>query len=109
MTITTELLKGVLEGIVLQRISVGETYGYEITRDLNRIGFADLVEGTVYTILVRLEKQQLVTVTKRKSTLGPMRKFYQLNAAGQLRLRDFWQQWTFLETLMAKIGEDRHE
>lgn len=57
MKISTEMLKGVLEGIVLQIISGGETYGYEITKELNQHGFEDLVEGTVYTILMRLEKK----------------------------------------------------
>lgn len=53
----TELLKGALEGIVLQRISQGETYGYEITNYLIDLGFEDIVEGTVYTVLLRLEKK----------------------------------------------------
>ena len=52
------MLKGVLEGCVLEIISRGETYGYEITRRLNALGFTDVVEGTVYTILVRLEKNK---------------------------------------------------
>jgi hypothetical protein len=49
----TEMLKGVLEGCVLEIISRGETYGYEITRQLNALGFTDVVDGTTYTILVR--------------------------------------------------------
>ncbi|MBC8845174.1 helix-turn-helix transcriptional regulator, partial [Escherichia coli] len=56
----TELLKGSLEGMILERISRGETYGYEITKYLNDLGFDEIVEGTVYTILVRLEKKGLV-------------------------------------------------
>ncbi|MEG1158309.1 MAG: helix-turn-helix transcriptional regulator, partial [Christensenellaceae bacterium] len=63
----TEMLKGVLEGFILEIISREQTYGYEITRKLNALGFSDIVEGTVYTILVRLEKNQLVTVQKKPS------------------------------------------
>ena len=63
----TEMLKGVLEGCVLEIISRGETYGYEITRRLNALGFADVVDGTVYTILVRLEKNGLVDINKQPS------------------------------------------
>ena len=55
-----EMLKGILEGCVLEIISREDTYGYEITRQLNALGFEDVVEGTVYTILIRLEKNQLV-------------------------------------------------
>ena len=78
----TEMLKGVLEGCVLELISRRETYGYAMTRQLNALGFADVVEGTVYTILLRLEKNQLVTVVKRPSDKGPPRKFFSLNEAG---------------------------
>ena len=60
----TEMLKGILEGCVLEIISRKETYGYEITRQLNAIGFTDVVEGTVYTILIRLEKNNLVEIEK---------------------------------------------
>ena len=38
----TEMLKGVLEGCVLEIISRQETYGYEITRQLNDLGFSDV-------------------------------------------------------------------
>lgn len=61
----TELLKGSLEGMILERISRGETYGYEITKYLNDLGFDEIVEGTVYTILVRLEKKGLVEIEKK--------------------------------------------
>lgn len=69
----TEMLKGVLEGCVLETISCGETYGYEITRRLNALGFTDVVDGTVYTILVRLEKNGLVDIEKKPSDMGPPR------------------------------------
>ncbi|WP_288530935.1 PadR family transcriptional regulator [uncultured Secundilactobacillus sp.] len=105
MTGLTELLKGALEGIVLQRISQSETYGYEITNYLVALGFEDIVEGTVYTVLLRLEKKGLLNVTRRKSEVGPPRKFYTLSAAGQQYLTDFWEKWQFLATTMTKLKE----
>ena len=39
----TEMLKGTLEGCVLQIIGGEETYGYAITRRLNELAFADVV------------------------------------------------------------------
>jgi PadR family transcriptional regulator, regulatory protein PadR len=98
----TEMLKGVLEGCVLEIISRGETYGYEITQQLRQLGFTDVVEGTVYTITMRLEKNNLVDIEKKPSTLGPPRKFYTLNAAGQEKLRVFWGKWDFVS---GKIDE----
>ncbi|MPM23276.1 hypothetical protein SDC9_69742 [bioreactor metagenome] len=101
----TEMLKGVLEGCVLEIISRGETYGYEITRRLNALGFADVVEGTVYTILVRLEKNKLVDIEKKPSDMGPPRKFYVLNDAGNEELLRFWRKWDFISSKINQLKE----
>ncbi len=101
----TEMLKGVLEGCVLEIISRGDTYGYEITRKLNALGFSDVVEGTVYTILLRLEKNNLVQITKKASDLGPPRKFFSLNSAGRDELRRFWGKWEFVSSKINELKE----
>ena len=103
----TEMLKGVLEGCVLEIISRKETYGYEITRQLNALGYADVVEGTVYTILIRLEKNKLVEITKKPSDMGPPRKFYALNDDGRKELRKFWEKWGFVSSKMNELKERR--
>ena len=102
----TEMLKGVLEGCVLEVISREQTYGYEITRKLNELGFTDVVEGTVYTILVRLEKKNLVTIEKKPSELGPPRKFYELNEQGKEYLKLFWEKWNFISSKMNFLKEN---
>ncbi len=103
----TEMLKGVLEGCVLEIISREATYGYEITRQLNDLGFTDVVEGTVYTILIRLEKNKLVNIEKRRSDMGPPRKFYSLNETGYERLRDFWIRWEFVSSKINGLKESQ--
>ncbi|MDQ0233336.1 PadR family transcriptional regulator [Metabacillus malikii] len=107
----TEMLKGVLEGCVLEIISRGETYGYEITQQLRNLGFTDVVEGTVYTITMRLEKNNLVNIEKKPSTMGPPRKFYTLNSAGQEKLMSFWEKWEFIASKMneLKMNENKKE
>lgn len=100
----TEMLKGVLEGSVLEVISRDTTYGYEITQQLRKLGFTDVVEGTVYTILVRLEKNNLVSTEKKPSEVGPPRKFYTLTDAGYKELYTFWAKWDFVSS---KINELR--
>lgn len=101
----TEMLKGVLEGCVLEIISHEEIYGYEITKRLNALGFSDVVDGTVYTILVRLEKNKLVESTKRPSDMGPPRKFFRLNDAGVEELKKFWAKWEFVSTKINELKE----
>lgn len=103
----TEMLKGVLEGCVLEIISRKKTYGYEITRRLNGLGFTDVVDGTVYTILVRLEKNKLVNIEKCPSEMGPPRKFFTLNDAGRQELQKFWDKWEFVSSRIDELKETK--
>ena len=101
----TELLKGTLEGIVLAILSVRTAYGYEITAWLREQGFADIAEGTIYALLVRIEHKGLVDVAKVPSEKGPPRKVYALNARGQEYLDEFWTSWSFLTDRLEQLHE----
>ncbi|WP_431278566.1 PadR family transcriptional regulator [Leifsonia poae] len=92
----TEMLKGTLEGIVLATLAGQPAYGYEITARLREQGFSDIVEGTVYALLIRVEQRGLVDVTKVPSEKGPPRKVYSINAQGAEYLEEFWVSWSFL-------------
>ncbi len=101
----TEMLKGTLEGIVLAILAVRPAYGYEITAQLREQGFADIVEGTVYALLVRIEQRGYVDVAKVPSDKGPPRKVYSLNVSGGTYLEEFWRTWSFLSE---RIEQLRH-
>ncbi|MGW5074345.1 PadR family transcriptional regulator [Rhodococcus sp. NPDC004095] len=101
----TEMLKGVLEGIVLAILAVRPAYGYEITARLREQGFADIAEGTIYALLVRVEQRDLVDVEKVPSEKGPPRKVYTLNARGRDQLNEFWRNWSFLAERIEQLHE----
>ena len=101
----TEMLKGTLEGIVLAILSGRPAYGYEITAWLREQGFADIAEGTVYALLVRIEQRGLVDVEKVPSEKGPPRKVYSLNAQGREYLEEFWRTWSFLSERLEQLRE----
>ena len=102
----TEMLKGTLEGIVLALLALGPAYGYEITARLRDEGFADIAEGTVYALLVRLEQKGLVDVEKVPSEKGPPRKVFTLNAAGRDSLDEFWRNWGFLSDHLTALRKE---
>ncbi|MCM1246615.1 MAG: PadR family transcriptional regulator [Roseburia sp.] len=82
----TQLLKGILEGCVLGLIARGETYGYELLSELEKYGFEELGEGTLYPVLTRLDKNGYIRCRKAKSPLGPVRKYYSITGEGEERL-----------------------
>ncbi|MET0974129.1 MAG: PadR family transcriptional regulator [Leifsonia sp.] len=102
----TEMLKGTLEGIVLAILAVQPAYGYEITARLREQGFSDIVEGTVYALLVRIEQRGFVDVAKVPSEKGPPRKVYSLNALGAEYLDEFWTSWSFIAGRIEQLHHD---
>ena len=92
----TQMLKGILEGCVLQVIAEKESYGYELVQTLRASGFPHMVGGTVYPLLQKLEKQELIEGINRPSPDGPDRKYFSLTEQGKGELQRFWQQWTEL-------------
>lgn len=102
----TEMLKGILEGIVLAILGRRSAYGYEITAELRDRGFADIAEGTIYALLTRIEQRGLVDVSKVPSEKGPPRKVYALNAAGRTALEEFWATYDLLATRLAGLRDD---
>ncbi|PPF45276.1 PadR family transcriptional regulator [Pseudoclavibacter sp. AY1F1] len=101
----TEMLKGTLEGIVLAVLARRPAYGYEITTWLREQGFADIAEGTVYALLVRIEQKGLVDVEKVPSEKGPPRKVYTINAEGTEYLGEFWRTWEFLAERLEQLRD----
>lgn len=99
----TEMLKGTLEGVVLAVLAGRAAYGYEITTWLREQGFADIAEGTIYALLLRIEQRGLVDVEKRPSEKGPPRKVYSLNAQGGEYLDEFWRTWAFLTERLERL------
>ena len=85
----TQLMKGILEGCVLSVISRQETYGYEILSELEKEGFTDIGEGTLYPVLTRLDKNGYISCRRAKSPLGPIRKYYSITGLGRERLSAF--------------------
>ena len=77
-----QLLKGVLSMVLLHLLAEQESYGYEVAQRLQAAGFADVLEGTVYPALSRLEREGWLATRLVPSPSGPARKYYRLTAAG---------------------------
>jgi len=107
MANSSQLLKGILEGCILKIIFKKETYGYELYNSLKIRGFDDLSEGTLYPLLIRLEKNDLLLSVSRDSPLGPKRKYYSLTKIGERELVVFCMLWNKISKSVNKIlGDD---
>ncbi|MDM5330036.1 PadR family transcriptional regulator [Neobacillus sp. CF12] len=93
----TQMMKGILDGCLLAIIARKECYGYEMAESLSEYGFDTISEGTIYPLLMRMQREGLVTSVLRNSTAGPKRKYYSLTSKGQQELNDFQTRWFQLE------------
>ena len=57
------------------------------------MGFKDIKEGTIYPLLVRLEKKGIITSEMHPSPLGPSRKYYSITPDGVEYLNEFKTNW----------------
>jgi len=80
----SRLLWGVVDMLILEVISHGPTYGYEIAQTVTSEskGYFDLKEGSLYPALHRLEQQKYLASFWQEVD-GRRRKYYKLSATGQ--------------------------
>lgn len=85
-----QLKRGLLEVCVLAAIKTGDSYGYQIIKDMKP--YLALSESTLYTVLKRLEAAELLTVHTAEHN-GRLRKYYHITEAGRQRLEEFKVEW----------------
>lgn len=90
---TTQLLKGVLETVVLAVLADQDGYGYDVVRRLRAAGLAEIADASVYGTLRRLFAQGLVSSYVVPSEGGPHRKYYGLTALGGKALESQRSGW----------------
>jgi PadR family transcriptional regulator PadR len=107
------MLKGILEGCILNIIAHREVYGYELSVLLEQSGFSFVSEGSIYPLLLRMQKEQWIVgyLKVESKSGGPPRKYYRLTETGQEVLQQFRDQWNQLKTSVDFIlsKEDYHE
>jgi len=83
--------KGALELCVLAIVKDADCYGYELTEKISQhIGIS---EGSIYTLLRRLTKEEYFTTYLVESNEGPSRKYYKLTDKGKNYLEEMKSQW----------------
>ena len=81
-----QLKRGLLDHCVLAALCRGDSYGYQIIKDLS--GSVALSESTLYPILRRLEQGGALSSYSVEHN-GRLRKFYHLTPQGRRQLQDF--------------------
>jgi PadR family transcriptional regulator PadR len=98
------LRKGLLEFLILEIVSTGKVYAADILQRLSTTEFATQ-EGTLYPLLSRMRREELLDYEWQESDSGPPRKYYRLTAAGRKQLAEFRNYWKSLTALIESLGK----
>jgi len=95
--------KGLLEFLILKIISADKVYVADMLKLLSTTEFATQ-EGTLYPLLSRMRRENLVDYEWRESETGPPRKYYKLTAKGKSQLAELNQYWKLINTTISELG-----
>jgi len=101
----TQLRKGILELAVLGSLHHGSHYGYSLIRTISGESELDITEGTIYPILSRLLKEELIKAEWVESNQGPPRKYYSLTPKGERAYEILSAEFSKLAATVAHAGK----
>lgn len=94
--------KGLLEVCVLASLTRGESYGYQIVKDVSAV--IEISESTLYPILKRLDSGGYLT-TYTAEYNGRLRKYYRITEKGHQRISEFIGEWEEIQRVFTYILE----
>ncbi|WP_327234853.1 PadR family transcriptional regulator [Streptomyces sp. NBC_01317] len=101
----SQLRRGVLQFCVLALLRDREKYAFELVRELCDAHGLVTSEGTIYPLLSRLRKEELVSTSWRESGTGPPRRYYTLTSTGHQALADFAAEWAPFRSAVDQLLE----
>lgn len=104
-----QLRKGALELVILAALRDRPVYGLALLRHLQRFPTTAITEGTLYPLLDRLKRDELVNANWVQEGEGRPRKYYQLTVKGERKLAALAQSWqqsvTDINALLAATAD----
>ena len=98
----SQMKKGMMEACILAVLSRGDSYGYQLIKDMEPI--MRLSESTLYPVLRRLESAGCLTVYSVEHN-SRLRKYYAITDEGRKRIADFMNEWAEVKRVYDFIAE----
>ncbi len=101
----SDLIRGNIDAIVLNTLAGGDSYGYEILKDVASTSRGDyeMKEPSLYTSLKRLEGQGFVESYWGSETQGARRKYYHITENGRGELAEATARWVRARTVIDRL------
>ncbi len=108
-SISSDLIRGHINTIILRALYDGDKYGYEIMAEIERKshGQYSLKEPSLYSALKRLEKSGYVTSYWGGSVAGGRRKYFSLTDEGKAVSEQNQSEWEYSRTVIDSLISDK--
>lgn len=108
MAISADILRGYTDTIILKRLSFGDSYGYELAKQISTIssGGLEMKEATLYTAFRRLEGAGHIRSYWGDAQSGARRRYYAITPEGLRRLEGDLENWQQTKQLLTQLLEE---
>ena len=100
----SQFRRGILDACVLAVLEQGESYGYQMVKDINE--FITITESTLYPILKRLENAKMLVVFTQEHN-GRLRKYYRITDAGRDHITELMKELEEVVKVFQYISRER--
>ncbi len=102
----SQLKRGLIEACVLKTLANGDSYGYQIVKDISN--HIEITESTLYPILRRLETAKLLEVYSVEHN-SRLRKYYKISKKGRGKIEEFICEWKDVMKVYEFIAEGKYD
>ena len=103
--LTSDLLRGHTDSMILKLLLEGDKYGYEITKLVHKRSdqLYELKEATMYSSLKRLENDGHITAYWGDETQGGRRKYYRVTDSGRQQYQTNRANWDYAKRILDQL------
>ncbi|MCK5129599.1 MAG: helix-turn-helix transcriptional regulator [Clostridiales bacterium] len=107
--ISSDIIRGHLDAIILKLIIEKDRYGYEISKEISQRtdGVFEIKEATLYAVFQRLEKKELIVSYSGEITHGRKRKYYKVTALGKAFFSLKEKEWKTTKEIINTFMEEK--
>lgn len=109
--INSDVIRGHIETIILKLLIEKDMYGYELVSVIKERtnNLFNIKEATLYSVLQRLEKKELISSYLGEKTYGRTRRYYQATSLGKAYFKEMLKEWNMLREIMYNMLGDANE
>ncbi len=103
--ISSDVIRGYNDTIILFMLQDGESYGYEISKNIKKLSEEKYVmkETTLYSAFNRLEKNGYIESFYKDETFGKRRTYYKITTTGLSYYNEKCEEWSLTKEVINKF------